>query len=379
LISKTKKNKMIWTSLFIISIAQGLFLISILIYRNSKNSHASHLVTAMLAIMIITNFGYLVIRTELLNYIPQAFTVPFGMVLLFGPLFYFYVKSVIDNAFTWKYKYWVHFIPYLLQIIYNLPFFTVEKIYVIEFINTFLAGNLSISGEGKIIFAIQETHLLIYLVFTFRWINSVKNNFRNVQYIIPISSRIKWLKELFYCFSLFALTLLVLYIFVLYKGKYDPLTNYTYTLITSGIIYFISYKLVFNPELVNPDFTQKYRAYMEFEGKDGEKYLQKLKSLMNEEKVFNNPGLKLSLLAEQLGLPSHQVSKLINEKFGKSFNDFVNEYRVKEFIKRLNNAEYRSYTIYGIALDVGFNSKSSFNTAFKKITGKIPSEYKISA
>ena len=326
--------------------------------------------------MVLTNFGYLVIRTELLNYVPWLYAVPFGMVFLLGPLFYFYVRSVTDNTFIWKSKYWLHFIPYFLQLIYSLPFYTVNKIYVIEFINTFLAGELRINPEYKIIFAVQDIHLLIYLYLTFLLIKSVNNNYTNAQYIISIASRIKWLKELFYCFILFLLTLTVLYIYILFKGKYNPVTNYIYTLITSGIIYFIAYRLVLNPGLVSPDFTQKYRSYMPFSGEDGEKYMLKLKSLMEESKIFINPGLKLSLLSEQLGLPSHQVSKLINEKFGKSFNDFVNEYRVNEFISRLNTDEYRSYTIYGIALDVGFNSKSSFNTAFKKITGKNPSEYK---
>jgi AraC-like DNA-binding protein len=115
---------------------------------------------------------------------------------------------------------------------------------------------------------------------------------------------------------------------------------------------------------------------MQFSGEHGEKYLFRLESLMNDEKIFTNPDLKLSVLSEYLKLPSHQVSKLINEKYGKSFNDFVNEYRVKEFISRLNDLKYRSKTIFGIALDTGFNSKSSFNTAFRKITGKKPSEYK---
>ena len=115
---------------------------------------------------------------------------------------------------------------------------------------------------------------------------------------------------------------------------------------------------------------------MQFAGEDGEKYIEKLKALMEEKKIYLNPELKLATLAEELGLPSHQVSKLINEKLSKSFNDYVNEYRVQEFISRVNEEKNKQFTVYGIALDVGFNSKSSFNTAFKKITGKTPSDYK---
>jgi len=370
---------MIWPSLFLIGIAQGLFLISLIAYRGSRNPLASRLIIIMLLIMILTHLGYLVIRTDLRYDVPQFFGIPMGMMFLFGPLFYLYSKAVIDSSFHWERKYWLHFVPYFLQLLFNLPFLTTPGIFWQQFINEFLAGNLRIRPAEKVIFVIQILHLFIYLFFTFRWIQSAKRNYGNPQYIISVSSRIKWLKALFYCFSLFLITVLSLYIFILFKGRYNPVTNYFYTLITSVIIYFIAYKLVLNPELISPDFIQKYRAYMQFAGEDGERYLQKLKSLMCEAKIFTDSELKLSLLAEQLGLPSHQVSKLINEKFGKSFNDFVNEYRVQEFISRINNDEYKSYTIYGIALDVGFNSKSSFNTAFKKITGKTPSDYKTSS
>lgn len=367
---------MIWAVLFLISIAQGLFLISLIAHRGSKNPLASRIIIILLVLMSFTNLGYLTALTNIRNHLPQLFGMPFGMMFLFGPLFYFYSKSVIDNSFQWKKKYWLHFIPYFLQVLVNLPLFMLDNNQWAGFINAFLSGNLSIRWVEKLIFFIQDIQLFIYLFVTFRWIQSAKSNYGNAQYIISLSSRVKWLTSLAYCFALFLVTVVLLYIFILIDGKYNPATNYTYTLITSGIIYFVAYKLVLNPELISPDFTQKYRAYMQFVGEDGEKYLQKLKSLMTETKVFTNPDLKLSLLAEQLGLPTHQVSKLINEKFGKSFTDFVNEYRVNEFILRVNDSKFKSLSIYGIALEVGFNSKSSFNTAFKKITGKTPSQYK---
>jgi AraC-like DNA-binding protein len=367
---------MTWAVLFAISIAQGLFLIFLLVAKGFKNTLASILIGCMLLIMVLTNFGYFIIRTDLVNHIPQFYAMPFGMILLLGPLFYLYSRSVIENTFSWKNIYWLHFIPYVAQLLFNLPLFLADKALLIQFINAFLAGNLNIRAEEKVIFAIQDLHLLIYLIFTFNRVRSFKARQGNTQYIVSVSSRIKWLRALSYCFTFFLVTVFSLYVFVLMDGKYNPVTNYIYTLVTSGIIYFIAYSLVLNPELISPDFTQKYKAYMQFIGDNGEKYLAKLKSLMEENKVFTDPDLKLNVLAEKIGLPSHQVSKLINEKFGKSFNEYVNEYKVREFINRINQPQYQSYTIYGIALDVGFNSKSSFNTAFKKITGKTPSGYK---
>jgi AraC-like DNA-binding protein len=369
---------MLWTSLFIISIAQGIFLISLIIIKGSKNLLASKLIVLLLALMVFTNSGYLVVRTELRNYIPQFFAVPFGMMLLFGPLFYFYSQSVLDNSFVWKRKYWLHFIPYFIQLLLNIPLLLMSKNLWAGFISQFLSGSLEIRDFEKIIFAIQDLQLFAYLLISFKWIQNANTSFGNAQYIITITLRIKWLKKLFWGLTLFLVTVFALYVFILIQGKYNPITNYMYTLISSAIIYFIAYELVLNPQLISPDFIQKYRAYMQFNGEDGEQYLQKIKTLMSEMKIFTNSELKLPVFAKEVGLPSHQVSKLINEKFGKSFTDFINEYRVQEFISRISSYEYKSYSIYGIALDVGFNSKSSFNTAFKKITGKTPSEFKTS-
>jgi AraC-like DNA-binding protein len=368
---------MIWTTLFTLSIAQCIFLIPLILIRGAKNSLASKLMSAMLVLMLFTNFGYLVIRTELLNYVPQFFVLPSGMMFLFGPLFYFYSRSVIDPSFRWKKIYWLHFIPYFIQLLINIPIFKADTQSWHWLISTFFAGNLSIRLIEKIILPVQNAQLFIYLLFTFHWITKAKNLPHNPQYIISVSARIKWLTKLTICFSVFFATVFSLYLFILIHGKYNSITNYIYTLVTSGIIYFIAYKLVLNPEIISPDFTRKYQAYMQFAGEEGDRYINKLKALMNENKLFTNPDLKLALLSREVGLPPHQLSKLINEKFAKSFNDYVNEHRVNEFILRVNDSKYQSFTIYGIALDVGFNSKSSFNTAFKKITGKTPSDYKI--
>ena len=369
---------MIWTLLFAITIAQGLFLISLIVVRGSKNPLASRLIIAIIVPMILTNFGYMVTRTDLVNYIPQFFGIPFGMMFLFGPLLYFYSKSVIDKTFHWKKKYWLHFIPYFIYFLTALPILLADRTFWIWYINNFLAGNQSIRWVEKLTFAVQDLHLLIYLVITTRWIRSIKKTDQNGRYMIPVSSRVRWVTALTYCLFLFLITVCSLYALIMIHGKYNPVTNYIYTLISSGIIYFIAYKMVLNPELISPGFKQKYQAYMSFIGEDGEKYLQKLKALMDKDKIFMDPDLNLSLLAKNIGLPSHQVSKLINEKFGKSFNDYINEYRVQEFISRIGEVQNKSYTIYGIALDVGFNSKSSFNAAFKKFTGRNPSNYKIS-
>ena len=97
-------------------------------------------------------------------------------------------------------------------------------------------------------------------------------------------------------------------------------------------------------------------------------------AIIKDKKLFRNPDLKLSDIAKKLNIPSHQLSQLLNDNLGKSFSLFINEFRIEEAKQLLvsNNV----YTIETIGYDCGFNSKSTFFTTFKKITGTTPAKYK---
>jgi len=104
--------------------------------------------------------------------------------------------------------------------------------------------------------------------------------------------------------------------------------------------------------------------------------LPKLTRLMQEEKVFLEPDLSLQKLSQQLHVHYNHLSRIINEHLGKSFNDYINGFRIEEARKMLADPEESQKTILEIAYDTGFYSKSVFNTAFKKFTGMTPSQYK---
>ena len=96
---------------------------------------------------------------------------------------------------------------------------------------------------------------------------------------------------------------------------------------------------------------------------------------MENEKPYLDTKLGLKELAEDLDISVHHLSQVINEKLGKNFFEFVNGYRVAEVISLLKNPQYKRYTLLAIAYDSGFNSKSRFNSVFKKNTGFTPSKY----
>ncbi|MCB0734498.1 MAG: helix-turn-helix domain-containing protein [Bacteroidetes bacterium] len=103
--------------------------------------------------------------------------------------------------------------------------------------------------------------------------------------------------------------------------------------------------------------------------------LHQLEAHMPSEKPFLNPSLSLRFLADQLSVHPNQLSWLLNEKVGKNFNEFVNDYRIEHFKKLVADDSNRHISLVGLAFESGFNSKTVFNTTFKKKTGLTPKAY----
>jgi len=102
----------------------------------------------------------------------------------------------------------------------------------------------------------------------------------------------------------------------------------------------------------------------------------RLKILMKEEALYKNPDLTLNLLSQKLGIKPYLLTKSLNSIIQKKFTDYINELRIKEVKRLLNDPKNANYTLLGLAYDAGFNSKASFNRAVKKLTGNSPSNLK---
>ncbi len=150
-----------------------------------------------------------------------------------------------------------------------------------------------------------------------------------------------------------------------------------------GIITFTSIVIaIFFINFRYPDFSSRIQ-YIVGQEKQKRSYLkgidlnsveQMIKQLMDEKEIFQDEDISLAKLADKLNLSTHQLSEYVNEILGKKFNDFINEYRIEKAKKMLK--EKPEYTILAIGFEVGFKSKSAFNNAFFKCTGKTPSEFR---
>lgn len=102
---------------------------------------------------------------------------------------------------------------------------------------------------------------------------------------------------------------------------------------------------------------------------------EKLSAYVETERPYLDPELNLRQLAENVGMPANQLSQLLNEGFDQNYSTFINSFRVNAFKEKLKDPSNHHLTLLGLAYDSGFNSKTVFNTYFKKITGQTPKAY----
>lgn len=145
--------------------------------------------------------------------------------------------------------------------------------------------------------------------------------------------------------------------------------------IFTGLFFLLGYIAFFKPDLFDMPklFHSKKKHTGEFASYDDEAIFLQLTMLFEQDKIYTQPKLTVKEVADELALPAKYVSYLINTYACSGFNDFVNAYRVKEVLQMIKVE--KSKTLLGIAMDAGFNSKSTFNQVFKQVTGKSPSEY----
>lgn len=145
-------------------------------------------------------------------------------------------------------------------------------------------------------------------------------------------------------------------------------------LLYSGIIYVLSYYGLKHQRLFQKSKKEKKYKNLNLSIEETERFKNKLFKIMEHDKPYLDPDFTITKLSEMIAVPSYILSHIINDELMQNFPAFVNNYRIKEAQERLKDPAWKHHKIASIAYECGFNSLSSFNTAFKKITNMTPSQ-----
>lgn len=332
------------------------------------------------------------------GYTSFMFYFPFNNMLLLGPLVYFYFLSLTNTHFSLKQIQPVHFIlpgVYLLLIAGKA---------IIDFAFYYPFENIELTQYGtKGPWAELDKHAFVlilgYLSFGYYLYKTlvafkayriyIQENFSS-----PHQISFSWLRNLIYVCGSGVITFFIFDLIALLQNgenfrfswyAYAGLGIITYYLSIAGYSSYSSkwHQLTFLNEeekheseaihhnLGSPQI-EKQEPVVESLSEEMINWITKIRRKIEKDNLYLEPELTLSDLARHVATNPSYLSKIINNSTGQNFNDFINEYRVQAVIEKLKSGEQATQTLLGIAFDCGFNSKATFNRAFKKGTGVSP-------
>ena len=180
----------------------------------------------------------------------------------------------------------------------------------------------------------------------------------------------------------FVIAAAVLWVAIILRFTFPGIPNLLIPLGASLLVYALGYLKMRRPAPQTTETDESEASTVKKYEKSlltperAERYLNRLLQLMDTERPFTDGDLTIQKLADKLSIPAPHLSQTINERLGKTFPDFINSYRIEEAKKKLLDPALTHLSILGIAEEVGFNSKSSFNAVFKKHTDMTPSEFR---
>ena len=343
-------------------------LISTFFFLLRRPRHLSSLILSAWFFIITLFFLGVLLPKGLTTYTKIGF-VPF--LALSGPIFYFYVRSLIESSFSFTKIHLLHLLPFTLLSILRViflpesisPEFYGEATYRI----TFLSITIVIGGT-----------ILLYWFATLQLILRHQKNILDFFSNKSKGKSLKWVLPFMFCVLLSNLLFFLTPRFQNYGLSTEQAVfwfqHFNLAIMGYLLLYFgLTQPIIFEPLQLKQN-EEKY-AKSGLDQHALEANAQKIEQHFKEAKPFINPEYNLQLLANELSISRQNLSQSINEVFNKNFYQLVNEYRVEEFKRLSAMPQYEHLTLFGVALEAGFNSKSSFNRIFKEITGLTPSQF----
>jgi putative ABC transport system permease protein len=348
----------------------GFTFILLLWFAGKANRPTNRFLALALAVAVLWIARILAIDIQLAAYIPFWSWLPLQFSLALGPLIYFYVLKITRPEYKFRWKDLLHFAPVLLE-----PGALLLEVRESVRTGVVTYGTLTFHRLNPLLQLLAFISVVIYLYLSHRLIirfyGRIKFNGGD-----RYRFELRWLHRLLMGFGLLWLLWMpftaVDYFFYHYQlnvHAYYPL--YLLLIVTAIWMAAMAFLRPAAGVLVAPAPSLKPPLPAEIKQRG-----IWLKKAVRDGLYYQDPELSLSSLAEKLELTTHELSRIINTSLKKSFNDFINEYRVADVVQKMQDPAYDHLTLLGVAFESGFNSRTTFHRIFKQMTGKSPAEYK---
>ena len=317
------------------------------------------------------------------SYREFLFFIPFQQLFLIGPVLYFYIQSLLNPDFEVSKRDYLHFTPAVLYLLYSLVIFITDK-WILDDFYFYADGR-----DKDLDFWYQMSGLISMLMYLFLGLRYYRNYRNIIEQEVSFADEIsfKWIERFMIAFGIILLLRVLFFILNPEWGEFG--SKYWYYLCFSILFFYIAMSgyFVIVKTTTNLSFHQNLkrlpeintytvpRKSDELDADMVKEWKGKILMLFNDEKIYTHPNLTITHIAEILETHRNLISSVINQGFEMNFNDFVNEKRTEAVIHKLKQREHTIKTLLSIALDSGFNSKATFNRAFKKHTGLTPRQY----
>jgi len=362
---ETLFNQFVFFSFF-----QGFLLLSLYLFSPKNRRNINGYLAFLIAVLMIGLSGRILNITEVFGTSSKFISVSEFSNLLFGStVFLFTRSSLLNRKFTPKDL--IHYVPALIY----------STLITIMFIIPPRAEIKARYADGGL-FEHIATFIGFSLLFNIGyWIASFitfqkfkKGMTDELSHVV----KTKFFRNFLLAIGLCLFMWVVLYIssFITYEFLERDLRGYVWTSI-SMIILFISFYTLREPELfrINQTIESKKYTASRLNEVDLDELKAELEQLMLTKKPYLNRNLMKADLSKMLGINQREMSRLLNESIGMNFFEYVNYYRIMEFVSLAKTEKSKQLTFYGIAQEAGFNSKTTFNKSFKTLMGMSPSVY----
>jgi len=348
-----------------------LFTLIILLQKRGRLAPRIFLSAFFISRALIIIFFASYFYTNLIYKAPDLFVFGEPVLFLYAPFLFLYTRSVTNNKVRLRWYDGFHFLPFILVLSYFLLYFHFET-HTLK-IQMLLGDELwePFIVNGKLLWAQFAIYAVacVYLVIIYK----IKIKLYNSSYDHEMYN---WLVFLVGAFLVWKGIFISGFLFGILEGESADIFR---IFIELGFLFYasmIAYKGLKIPHVVlSMEEESTYRS-SPLTADDRKGMLGRLERVIREDKPYFDPDLTLNQLAAQCEIPVHHLSQILNTDLKQNFYNYISGLRVEEAKKMLSDPENKNKTILEILYKVGFNSKSVFNTAFKKHTGMTPTEYR---